>query len=87
MKTSIASVFLLQFIAHWNDYQTPMIYWSSRPVLAYGMYMFKFSTEEALSNIPVRIAGGFIMALPIIVIFLLFQKRLLGNITAGGLKG
>ncbi len=87
IKTSIASVFLLQFIALWNDYQTPMIYWSSRPVLAYGMYMFKFSTENALSSIPVRIAGGFIMAIPIIIIFLLFQKRLLGNITAGGLKG
>ena len=87
IKTSIASVYLLQFIGLWNDYQTPMIYWSSRPVLAYGMYMFKFSTEEALSNIPVRIAGGFIMALPIIILFLAFQKRLLGNITAGGLKG
>lgn len=88
IKTAVASVFLLNFIGAWNDYQTPMVFWPSRPTLAYGMYMFKFSTEkEVLDSVPLTITGGIIMVIPIIILYIAASRKLLGNITAGGIKG
>ena len=88
VKSTIACVFLLNFIGAWNDYQTPMIFWPSRPTLAYGMYMFKFSTEkEILNSVPLTIAGGIMMVIPIIILYVIASKKLLGNITTGGIKG
>ena len=36
---------------------------------------------------PKRMTASMIVFLPIIIIFLLLQKRLLGNLTVGGIKG
>ena len=34
----ISSVWLILFVQHWNDYQTPMLYLPTKPTLAYGVY-------------------------------------------------
>ena len=34
----ISTVFLIQFVALWNDYQTPLIYLPTWPTLAYGVF-------------------------------------------------
>ncbi len=33
-----------------------------------------------------KLAGSFLVMLPILIVFLVFQKRLMGNIHMGGLK-
>lgn len=83
---TILTVFLLNFITYWNDYQTPMIYLPSHPVAAYGMYEFQMSTETVLANTPVKLAGIFLMAAPIVLVALIFSRRLMANLTVGGIK-
>lgn len=84
---TITTVMLLNFIAFWNDYQIPMIYWESRPVIAYGMYYFVRVTSGQMGATPVKLAAMVIVAVPIIVLFLIFNKKIMSNMSIGGVKG
>ncbi len=84
---TIGTVFLLNFITYWNDYQVPMIYLPSHPVAAFGMFNFQYSYVTELQNTPTRLAGIFIMAAPIVVVFAVLNKRLMVNLSVGGIKG
>lgn len=84
---TLMTVFLLNFITYWNDYQIPMVYLPSHPVAAFGMYEFQNVMTTELANTPTRIAGIFIMAAPILVIFAILNKRLMVNLSVGGIKG
>lgn len=80
------TVYLLNFIAFWNDYQTPLIFMPNKPTLAYGLYLFDRKTDTHLSSVPVKFAGAIMVILPVLTLFLIFQKRLMGNVAMGGLK-
>lgn len=79
--------YLMGFIGNWNDYSSSLIYLPSYPMAAYGLYLFSQSTENATASIPMRMAGSFLLCLPIAIIFFIFRKKLIGNIAVGGLKG
>ena len=85
VKNTIAMVVLLYFIAFWNDYQTPMVFLKSKPTLAYGMYLL--STDPRVPYETVRITGGMMTILPILIIFLFAKNKIMGNLTMGGIKG
>lgn len=85
--STILSVFILNFVSFWNDYQIPMIYWPSRPVAAYGMWVFNRSTIGFTARTPNKLAGILLMALPILIIYAFFNKRLATNVSVGGIKG
>ena len=84
---TISAVALITFIAYWNDYTTPMIYLPSHPTIAYGLYYFCNSTAQGASFITVRLAACMIVSIPILILFVLFRNKLMGNMTVGGLKG
>lgn len=84
---TISTVFVLAFIGYWNDFQIPMVYLPSHPVAAYGMYLFQISNNNALDYVPIQMAGVLIMALPIIVFYGIFNKKLNVNLSVGGIKG
>lgn len=81
------TVMLVNFIGFWNDYQVPLLYMPSYPTVAYGMYNMANTRENNLSSVPMRMTGAMLMFIPIFTLFLIFQKRLLGNLTVGGIKG
>ena len=82
-----STVLLLNFIAFWNDYQTPLIYMPSFPTLAFGLwYYVNGSFDLETSNTPMQLGGCMLMAIPLLTIFFIFQKKLLGNVSIGGLK-
>ena len=84
---TITTVALLKFIEFWNDYQIPMIYWESRPVVAYGMFYFvNRSDGGSLSQTPVKLAGMIIVAIPILILFGIFNKKIMTNMSIGGVK-
>lgn len=84
---TITTVILLNFITYWNDYQIPMIYWESRPVVAYGMYYFVRVTTGQMGSTPIKLSAMVIVATPIIVLFLIFNKKVMSNMSIGGVKG
>lgn len=86
-KNTFFTIALIQFITFWNDYQAVLIYLPTHPTIAAGMQLMAFSTENGLSTIPMRMTGSVMMLMPILILFLCFHKRLIGNLNMGGIKG
>ena len=87
IKNIIGSIFLIQFIAFWNDYSTPLIYMPSVPNISVGVMSFAFSTKGEIAYEPYKLAACLVVMLPILAVFIIFQKTLLGSISEGGIKG
>ena len=86
---TITTVMLLNFIAFWNDYQIPMIYWPSHPVMAYGMYYFVKVTrgQDGQGSTPVSVSSMILVAIPILILFGIFNQKIMANMSIGGVKG
>lgn len=80
------TVMLIKFIEFWNDYSTVLIYLPTHPTLAYGIYKMSNTTITGLSDGPHRIAGALLLFIPTMTMFIIFNKKLLGNLSMGGVK-
>ena len=90
VKSIIITVFLIYFIQYWNDYQTPLLYMPQYPTISIGLYYFVFATdvELGINVMPVKLAACLFVFVPIFLVFVIFQKRIMGNISVGdGIKG
>lgn len=86
IKNLFLTIFLMNFISSWNDYQTPLLYLPSHPTVAYGVFMFTASQLNELSSIPLKLTGCMLLLLPMLVIFIIFSRRLMNGIEVGGIK-
>lgn len=84
--TVLSTTFLLNFVNLWNDYQSPLLYLPTHPTLAYGVYYMSTVSSGQLSKVPARVAGCMLLAIPIFIIFIFMRKRMMGNISIGGVK-
>lgn len=87
VRNTVFTILLIHFIVYWNDYQTPLLYLPSKPTLALGLYYFSISTSAEIADMPVKLCACLAVFLPIFVVFIVFQKRLIGNVSMGGIKG
>lgn len=83
-KGPIIAVSILQAIALWNDYSTPYLYMTSTKTLAVGLQALQ---TEAKGNYPWQFAAVMVAVIPIFILFACFQKTIIENTVAGGLKG
>lgn len=84
--SSLVPLGVLNFIGFWNDYFTPFLYLKSQPTLAVGLQAF-VNQMEYDANWPALFALMLFSMLPVIILFIVFQKQIMSNITTGGLKG
>ena len=86
MIPAITSLFVLEFMWAWNDFLLPLlfVYDDNYRTLPLGlMYFF----GEYTSNHSLIAAGVSISIIPIIVIYMIFQRKFIEGITAGSVKG
>ena len=87
IKATFSTMWLLSFISFWNDYQTPLLYFPSKPTLSYGLYRFTTDTSGvAGTSTPLALATCFLLMTPILIVFLFTSEKLIGNVSVGGLK-
>jgi ABC-type glycerol-3-phosphate transport system permease component len=86
VSTTFYTVFLIHFVANWNDYNIALLYMPTHPTLAYGVYYMSVSNMNGLSSAPMRMVACVILALPVTIIFVAFKDKLMGNVTMGGVK-
>ncbi len=84
---TILTIMLLNFIGFWNDYTIPIVYLPSHPTISQGLQYMVTTNINDLATVPMRMTASMIVLLPILAIFIIFQKRLVGNITFGAVKG
>lgn len=87
IRSLFGTIFLVNFITYWNDYQTPLVYMPTHPTLAYGILRLAQGADNELSTTPMRIAGPVMLMIPVLILFMIFQKKMLGNLNVGGIKG
>lgn len=83
---TIVTVFILSFISYWNDYQIPLLYLPSYPTAAFGIYNFVHNASPDAAHAPVQLAASVIMVLPIVIVFIIFNRRLRVSVAMGGIK-
>ena len=64
-----------------------MVYLSKFPTASYGMYMFNKANSSDFDYIIYKVAGFMILIIPTFILFMLFNDKMMGNLTVGGLKG
>ena len=86
VANTFLTVLLINFIGYWNNYQVPMVYVPNHPTLAEYMFQITTFSKYPFSKAPVQLSASLILLVPAVVIFACMHKRLLGNISIGGIK-
>ena len=84
--TPVLTLSLVAFIGYWADYYSPLLYMPSFPTLTSGLYMYQ-ALQIRYLNWPVLMAGLFMSISPVLILFFIFQRRILDLQFGGGLKG
>ena len=86
IRTQFIVLFVMAFIAKWKDYMQVMTTMPSWPVLSLALLSFQWDTTTIVAWPTVHMAACMIVSLPCIVLYLVFQPLMVGNLTMGGLK-
>jgi raffinose/stachyose/melibiose transport system permease protein len=82
----LAVLSILVFFQSWNQFLMPFLFVpgeESRP-LANALYVFQSGRTRDFQLIA---SGALIMVIPVLIVFILFQKQFVKGVTAGALKG
>jgi ABC-type glycerol-3-phosphate transport system permease component len=85
-RPALAVVAIFTFTGVWNDFLNPLIYLNSNDkfTLALGLQMFLVEQSAPWAEL---MAACTMVIVPMVLIFLFFQRSLVQGITLGGLKG
>ena len=89
LKPLIASIGILEFRASWNDYMMPLVFTLSNPdrmPLVVGVVNLK-STGAAASSWNLMLAGSSITLIPMVIVYVMFNKYFIAGLTSGAVKG
>ncbi len=86
IKPGIGALAIFTFINSWNDYFMQLIMLTSTKNLTISLGIAKLQAENA-TDFGLIMAGASLAAIPMIVIFLIFQKYFTKAITMGAVKG
>lgn len=86
MKTSLATLFLLDFLAIWNDFLLPMLTISGESKRTITLAMYNFYGEYG-SRLGLAFAGYTIGILPVVILFIVLQRYIVSGIMVGAVKG
>ena len=86
VKPAIAALCIFNFIGNWNAYLWPLIIASSREfyTLPVGLSFFRGETSTQWEMI---MTGASLATVPLLIVFLIFQRQIIKGIALTGLKG
>lgn len=86
IKPGVGALAIFTFISSWNDYFMQLIMLSSTKNLTISLGIAKMQAENS-TDFGLIMAGAAFAALPIIIVFVIFQKYFTKGITMGAVKG
>lgn len=84
------SLFILTFIAQWNNYETPILFLRTMPTLSSGLYNFSYNLKfdhSLINGRPMFFAGILMASIPVIILVAIFGNKIMKNVNMGGIKG
>jgi len=85
-RPPMVTIALFQLVASWNAFLWPLIVTNSdayRPVQV-GLQAFSYADA---TNPVLHAAGSLMVTLPVLIVFLLAQRQIIGGIAASGIRG
>lgn len=86
-RPTIMTFSLISIATHWNDYLWPLIITDSQGVRTLTIGLGMFVQQESGADWGVLMSATLFISLPIILLFLILQKKFLENFLTSGLKG
>lgn len=86
IKPGIGALAIFTFINSWNDYFMQLIMLTSNKNLTISLGIATMQAENS-TDFGLLMAGSALAAVPIIIVFLIFQKYFTKGITLGAVKG
>ncbi len=86
-KPAIAAQAILWFMGAWNDYFAPSIYLNTPEKLTVQVMIAKLNSMYAIqTDYPLILAASVVALLPILIVFMVFQKQIIASVAMTGLK-
>lgn len=83
----ILTATLIVMIGKWNDFVWPLIVTSTASMRTLPIGLLFLRSQEGYDSWGPVMAGTVIVALPMLIVFFLAQRRIIGGIVSGALKG
>ncbi len=79
------SLFVIAWVADWNNYASVLLYLPKRPTLAGGIYMFELDIKRTMRS-DILYAAYVVASIPPLILFAVCNNALTSNVSIGGIK-
>lgn len=86
-RPTIVTVIILKVIECWNSYVWPRLITEEDHYLISNGIQYIRESGSGRPNIPEMMAAVVIVSVPLVVLFLIFRKKIMAGVSRGGLKG
>ena len=83
---ALATLGILTFLGSWNNFLWPLVVAQSEDRYTLPVALALYSTGQNSTNYGLLLAGATVVIIPILVVFLVFQKRFIEGIATTGIK-
>ncbi|PJI94535.1 carbohydrate ABC transporter permease [Luteimicrobium subarcticum] len=83
----VISTSIFAFIAAWNDYLTAYVFMKDQSMYTLPLWLASFSVPNQATNYAAQMAASVLFSLPVVIFFLLIQRKLVSGMSAGAVKG
>lgn len=88
IRPAVAAQFILWFMGAWNDYLAPLIYLNSPEKQTLQVVIANLNAAYAIqTDYPLIMAASVISLLPVLIVFIVFQKQIIESVAIAGVKG
>ncbi|MFS8535902.1 MAG: carbohydrate ABC transporter permease [Limnochordales bacterium] len=86
-KPTIIAFSLISIVTHWNDFLWPLIVTDSPQVRTLTIGLAMFVQQESGADWPLLMAGTILVTAPLMVLFLIYQRKFVESFMHAGVKG
>ena len=83
----LATLAILTFNSSWNNFFWPLIFINSAEKMTLPLGMIYLRGQDGVTNTGVLMAAIVLNLIPVLVFFMIFQRKLVEGVTLTGLKG
>ena len=83
---ALATLGILTFLGSWNNFLWPLVVAQSESKYTLPVALALYSTGQNSTNYGLLLAGATVVIVPILVVFLIFQRRFIEGIATTGIK-
>jgi N,N'-diacetylchitobiose transport system permease protein len=83
----IISTSIFAFIAAWNEYILAYTFMKDNTMYTLPIWLASFSTPHSGTDFGGQMAASVLFSLPVVIFFLIIQRKLVSGIAAGAVKG